>query len=247
MGVERICFTHHRVTPSPQKRKGSRVGYWAWLKFQPAYEMRTVCVPVSQTQGQCIPSISLDLPHVLFLSAFSCSFKQNHPNLSAFLHVPWPERQKAQGFHQSGIKSTELLPWRSTTDRERDFCREKEEKFKPGQKWCFHSSDPSLVIPGCLKSMKVQLCNYCLREALQRPQINSLAVQVAPGGNKHVEEMYSAKAVGVSQLPKPYQCQSSAVWSARLHPWAVGEGWMCSQVSHPTHWQMFVMCGTSPV
>lgn len=78
------------------------------------------------------------------------------------------------------------------------------------------------------------LCNYCLREALQIPQSSSLAAEVAPGDTKRAEEMHSANAVGVSQLPKPYQCQSSAVWSARLHPCAVDEGWMCSQVSHPT-------------
>lgn len=117
----------------------------------------------------------------------------------------------------------------------------------PGQNRCFCSSEPSLVIPGCLKSIKVQLCNQCLREALQRPQINSLAAEASPGDGKHVEEMHSANAVGVSQLPKPNQCQSSPVWSARLHPWAADKGWMCSQVSHPTRWQMLVMCGTSPV
>lgn len=169
-GEERVHLTHHRVTLSPQKRKGPRLGCWAWLEFQPACEMRRVCVSVSQTHGQCIPSISLDIQHVLFLlslSPFFLQFQKNHPKPAASLHVPWPERQKAQGFHQSGIKSTEVLTWRSTTGRGIPTGR-KRRSSSPGQKRCFCSSEPSLVISGCLKSMEVQFCNHWLREALQR-------------------------------------------------------------------------------
>lgn len=51
--------------------------------------------------------------------------------------APGQRSKKHKDFHQSGIKSTELLAWRSPTDRERDFCKEKEEKFKPWSKQMF--------------------------------------------------------------------------------------------------------------
>lgn len=165
----------------------------------------------------------------------SCTFKQSHPKPAAPCMSPGQRGKKHRASTILESKALSFSPGGAPQSGRGISAGRKKRSSSPGQNRHFYSSEPSLVIPGCLKSIEVQLCNHCLREALQRPQINSLAAEVAPGDTKHMEEMFSANDVGVSQLPKPNQCQSSPVWSARLHPWAVDEGWMCSQVSHPTH------------
>lgn len=145
-----VNLTHHKVSLQPTKeeelhQRDVKLSH-AWLQCGSPHVKWENFVSIFQRHGQHLPRWQILSMHFFYCPSLlsSPSFKQKHLKPSAFLNGSCPERQKAHAFHQSWIKSIELLARRSPTDSKTDFSMEKDVKFKPwGQNRCVCSSDPS--------------------------------------------------------------------------------------------------------